>query len=163
MRKLLLVGLLAALLCSCHHREKYSEVPHIEFVRLEKVDNGTGVDNQANLVIHFQDGDGDIGLNDEDTLGVFSPDSTHYYNFLINYYEKQNGEWVLVVPPTPLHARIPRLSYDVPESIEGEITVLTFINNYSSPYDTIKLSCCLLDRALHESNVIETPEIIVNK
>lgn len=163
MKKLLLVGLLALLFVSCHRPEPYSEIPYIEFVRLEKVDVGTGVDNQANLVLRFQDGDGDIGLNDADTTGHFSKDSVFYYNFFIDYYEKQNGEWVLVELPTPLHARVPRLSDNVPESIEGEITILTFINNYFSPYDTIKLSCCLYDRALHQSNTIETPEIIVNK
>lgn len=163
MKKLLLLGLLALLFFGCRHPEPISEVPYIEFVRLEKVDEGTGVDNQANLVVRFQDGDGDIGLNDADTTGHFSKDSVFYYNFFIDYYEKQNGEWVLVELPTPLHARIPRLSDNVPESIEGEITILTFINNYFSPYDTIRLSCCLYDRALHQSNTIETPEIIVNK
>ena len=163
MRKVLLVGLLAVLLCGCPRPEPFSEVPYIEFVRLEKVDDGTGVDNQANLVLRFQDGDGDIGLNDADTTGRFSKDSVFYYNFFIDYYEKQNGEWVLVELPTPLHARIPRLSDNVPESIEGEIAILPFINNYFSSYDTIKLSCCLYDRALHQSNTIETPEIIVNK
>ena len=163
MKKLLLFGFLVLLFFSCHRTEPFSEVPYIEFVRLEKVDEGTGVDNQANLVVRFQDGDGDIGLNDADTTGVFSKDSTYYYNFFIDYYEKQNGDWVLVELPTPLHARIPRLSDNEPESIEGEITILTFINNYFSSYDTIKLSCCLYDRALHQSNTIETPEIIVNK
>lgn len=163
MKKLLLFGLILLLFSSCHRTEPFSEVPYIEFVRLDKVDEGTGVDNQANLVVRFQDGDGDIGLNDADTTGLFSKDSIYYYNFFIDYYEKQKGEWVLVELPTPLHARIPRLSDDVPESIEGEITILTFINNYFSPYDTIKLSCRLLDRALHQSNTIETPEIIVNK
>ncbi|MBR0305091.1 MAG: hypothetical protein IJQ94_05555 [Bacteroidales bacterium] len=163
MKKLLLFGSMVLLFFGCHRTEPISEVPYIEFVRLDKVDEGTGVDNQANLVVHFQDGDGDIGLNDADTTGLFSKDSIYYYNFFIDYYEKQKGEWVLVELPTPLHARIPRLSDDVPESIEGEITILTFINNYFSPYDTIKLSCRLLDRALHQSNTIETPEIIVNK
>lgn len=163
MKKLLLFGSMVLLFFGCHRTEPFSEVPYIEFVRLEKVDEGTGVDNQANLVVHFQDGDGDIGLNDADTTGLFSKDSIYYYNFFIDYYEKQKGEWVLVELPTPLHARIPRLSDDVPESIEGEITILTFINNYFSPYDTIKLSCRLFDRALHQSNTIETPEIIVNK
>lgn len=163
MKKLLLFGSMVLLFFGCHRTESISEVPYIEFVRLDKVDEGTGVDNQANLVVHFQDGDGDIGLNDADTTGLFSKDSIYYYNFFIDYYEKQKGEWVLVELPTPLHARIPRLSDDVPESIEGEITILTFINNYFSPYDTIKLSCRLLDRALHQSNTIETPEIIVNK
>ena len=163
MKKLFLFGFLALLFFGCHRPEPFSEVPYIEFVRLEKVDEGTGVDNQANLVVRFQDGDGDVGLNDADTTGVFSKDSIYYYNFFIDYYEKQNGEWVLVELPTPLHARIPRLSDNEPESIEGEITILTFINNYFSSYDTIKLSCCLYDRALHQSNTIETPEIIVNK
>lgn len=163
MKKLLLFGSMVLLFFGCHRTEPISEVPYIEFVRLDKVDEGTGVDNQANLVVRFQDGDGDIGLNDADTTGLFSKDSIYYYNFFIDYYEKQKGEWALVELPTPLHARIPRLSDDVPESIEGEITILTFINNYFSPYDTIKLSCRLLDRALHQSNTIETPEIIVNK
>ncbi|MCR4858897.1 MAG: hypothetical protein K5890_12000 [Bacteroidales bacterium] len=153
----------AVLAAGCVHREHYSEVPHIEFVRLEKLDDGTGRDNQANLVIAFQDGDGDIGLSSRDTTGPFAPDSAYYYNFFIDFIEKQHGEWVVVDLPTPLHARVPYLSEDVPESIEGELTILTFINNYFSPYDTIMLRCRLVDRALHESNIIETPEIIVKK
>lgn len=138
-------------------------MPHIEFVRLEKLDDGTGRDNQANLVIAFQDGDGDIGLSISDTTGPFAPDSAYYYNFFIDFIEKQHGEWVVVELPTPLHARVPYLSEDVPESIEGELTILTYINNYFSPYDTVKLRCQIVDRALHESNIIETPEIIVKK
>jgi hypothetical protein len=151
------------LAAGCVHREHYSEVPHIEFVRLEKLDDGTGRDNQANLVIAFQDGDGDIGLSSRDTTGPFAPDSAYYYNFFIDFIEKQHGEWVVVDLPTPLHARVPYLSENVPESIEGELTILTYINNYFSPYDTVKLRCHIVDRALHESNIIETPEIIVKK
>ena len=153
----------AVMAVSCVHREHYSEVPHIEFVRLEKLDDGTGRDNQANLVIAFQDGDGDIGLSISDTTGPFALDSAYYYNFFIDFIEKQHGEWVVVDLPQPLHARVPYLSEDVPESIEGELTDLTYINNYFSPYDTVKLRCRLVDRALHESNIIETPEIIVKK
>ena len=151
------------LAAGCVHREHYSEVPHIEFVRLEKLDDGTGRDNQANLVIAFQDGDGDIGLSSRDTTGPFAPDSAYYYNFFIDFIEKQHGEWVVVETPGTHNARVPYLSEAVPESIEGELTILTDINNPSSPYDTIKLRCHIVDRALHESNIIETPEIIVKK
>jgi len=163
MKKLWLVALVVTVLCGCEPREKFSEVPFIQFVSLEKIDNGSGKDDQAQLTIHFQDGNGDIGLRAADTTGVFSPDSDYYYNFFIDFYEKQNGEWVLVELPTPLHARLPYLSESVPESIEGDISILTYINNYFSPYDTIKLSCQLVDRALNRSNVIETPEITVKK
>lgn len=137
--------------------------PRIEFVRLDKIDNGTGVDNQADLVIYFEDGDGDIGIDEGDTAPIFSLDSEYYYNFFIHYYEKQQGVWTEVELPTPLHARLPHLSENVPEAIKGEITITTFINNYSSPYDTIMLSCYLVDRALHKSNTVSTPEIIVKK
>lgn len=163
MKKLLVFLFVTLLFCACKPKEKYSEVPYIEFYSLEKIDNGTGIDDQADLTIYFHDGDGDIGLNESDTTGSFAKDSAYYYNFFIDYYEKQNGKWTLVELPTPLHVRLPYLSNSVPESIEGKIAITTYINNYFSPYDTVKLVCKMVDRALNESNIIETPEIIVNK
>lgn len=157
------VLLLSALLIGCRHEEKYSIIPYIEFLSLEKVDNETGHDSQATLTIHFQDGDGDIGLDDRDKNPVFAVDSPYYYNFFIDFYEKQQGEWVKIDLPTPLHARVPHLSEDVPESIEGKLSIVTYINNPMSSYDTVRLSCYLVDRALHHSDTIVTPEIIVNK
>lgn len=163
MKKWFFIGLSLLALAGCRPPVKFPEEPHIEFVSLEKEDDGTGVDNQATLTIHFQDGDGDIGLRESDTVGVFSKDSLFYYNFFIDFYEKQYGQWVKVEMPTPLHARVPYLSENVPESIEGDLSILTYINNYYSSFDTVKLSCYLVDRALHVSNIVETPEIIVNK
>lgn len=151
------------ILCGCQRPDPFSEIPYIEFVRVDKVDDGSGRDNQANLVVYFHDGDGDVGLNNSDTVGLFAPDSSYYYNFFIDFYEKQYGEWQQVELPTPLHVRLPYFSEEEKESIEGEITILTYINNYFSPFDTIKLRCKMVDRALHESNVIETSEIIVKK
>ena len=151
------------LLFGCRHEQKYPVTPHIEFVSLEKIDDGTGHDNQAELTIYFQDGDGDIGLDETDKKPIFSVDSPYYYNFFINLYEKQGGEWVMMELPMPLHARIPHLSDDVPESIEGTLAITTYINNPYSPYDTVRLSCWIVDRALHHSDTLFTPEIILNK
>lgn len=159
----IIVILLAIATIGCRREPKYSIVPHIEFVSLEKIDNGTGHDSQAKLTISFQDGDGDIGLNETDREPVFAVDSPYYYNFFIYLYKKQQGEWVQLDLPTPLHARIPHLSNDVPESIEGKLSITTFINNPSSSYDTVRLTCYLVDRALHHSDTITTPEIIVKK
>ena len=158
-----LLLVLPVLVTGCRHEQKYSIVPHIEFVSLEKIDDGTGHDNQAELTIYFQDGDGDIGLDETDRKPIFSVDSPYYYNYFIYLYEKQNGEWVELELPTPLHARIPHLSNAVPESIEGTISITTFINNPYSTYDTVRLTCWLVDRALHHSDTITTPEIIVTK
>ena len=71
MKKFGVILLLAALFAGCHPKPHYSEVPYIEFVRLDKVDNGTGKDDQANLVVYFHDGDGDIGLTSSDITGAF--------------------------------------------------------------------------------------------
>lgn len=167
MMKKFLIGIvvlaLATVMLCCRHEEKFSIVPHIEFVSMEKVDDGTGHDNQAVLTIHFQDGDGDIGLDETDKNPVFAVDSPYYYNFFIYLYEKQHGEWVEMELPTPLHARIPHLSKTVPESIEGTLSITTFINNPYSAYDTVRLTCWIVDRALHHSDTITTPEIIVKK
>ncbi len=161
------IGFLAFVLAvasfGCRREPKYSVVPHIEFVSLEKIDNGTGHDSQAELTIRFQDGDGDIGLDETDRDPVFAVDSPYYYNFFIILCEKQHGEWVELELPTPLHARVPHLSNDVPESIEGTLSIDTYINNPTSPYDTVRLTCWLVDRALHHSDTITTPEIIVKK
>lgn len=165
MKRIFVIGFLALtfVLSSCKNKEKFSVVPHIEFVSLEKVDNGSGSDSQANLTIYFQDGDGDIGLDETDKDSVFAIDSYYYYNFFIDLYEKTNGVWVRQELPTPLHARIPHLSNSVPESIEGKLTITTFINNPYSTHDTVRLQCFIVDRALNHSDTITTPEIIVKK
>ena len=157
MKKLWVLGLIVACLCGCHRPEKFYEIPYIEFIGLEADSVEVG---KSNLIVYFQDGDGDLGLSEADSTGLFAPDSQYYYNFFIDYYEKQNGEWVLVDLPMPLHCRIPRLSDVDQESISGQIKILTYVRNPISSYDTTKLSCYMLDRALHKSNVIETPEII---
>ena len=113
--------------------------------------------------LHFQDGDGDIGLNESDTLAAFNKDSIYHYNFFINYFEKQNGEYVEVELPISNNARIPRLSDAVPESIEGDISIDLYINNIKSKYDTIRFECYIVDRELHHSNTITTPDIVVKK
>lgn len=154
---------MAMFMAGCRHHEKFSEIPHIEFVSLEKVQDGAAADNQADFTIYFQDGDGDLGLDESDKDPVFAVDSPYYYNMFIDFYEKQNGEWVKIDFPTPLHARFPHLSESEPESIEGKLTIRTYINNPYSNYDTVRLSCFVVDRALHHSDTIITPEIKVKK
>jgi hypothetical protein len=154
------------LLFSCKKKEPFSEIPAISFVSFSKINDGSGSDNQGKLTIAFQDGDGDLGLDEGDINPPFDTSSVYYYNFFVDYYKKQNGEFVLLSTMSDSrHARFPRLSDDVPESIEGELSVTLYINTYdfSTVYDTLKLECFIVDRALNHSNVITTPEIVVKK
>lgn len=156
----------AILLLACKKEEKFPNTPAIEFVSLTKIDNGTHIDQRATLVLHFQDGDGDIGLNSTDITPPFDTSSVYYYNFFIDYYKKVNGEFEKIeFEEISFNQRIPRLSETLPESIEGDISLNLDINSYdlSTTYDTIRFQCYIVDRELNHSNIVTTPELVVKK
>jgi len=156
-------------LSSCLEEEDFPIEPLIEFSTFVKLDDGLGYDNRGVLEITYKDGDGDIGLLDSDTIPPYD------YNLFINYFEMQNGEFKQVFitvyntdteqdDTISFNARIPILTPDgVNKSISGIIQDTLFINNYASDFDTIKFECWIMDRALHESNHVFTPPIIINK
>ena len=167
MKAKFLLWILLATLCftSCRPRHPFSDIPTLQFVSLEKIDNGTAVDDEALLTVYFTDGDGNIGLNASDNQPPFDTASEFYYNFFITYYELQNGVWV---SPEDLknnfNARLPRfLSSDIEEPIDGNIESIININNPYSSFDTIRFECYLVDRDLNKSNIIYTDTLVVNK
>lgn len=152
------------LMASCIKRDEYPIVPAIEYKDFLKVGNGLGYDDKGILVLTYTDGDGDIGLRQGDTFFPYNPGSQYYYNFFITYLEKQNGEYKEVALPFSNNARIPMLSSTGSDKpIKGEIQMELYINNYTSPYDTIRFRAYITDRALHHSDTITTPDIIINK
>lgn len=166
MKPLVPILILLLALASCGEREKFPVEPEITFVSLEKIDNGTNVDDKATLTFHFQDGDGDIGLGSTDINPPFDSSSAYYYNCFIDYYKKVNGVFQKIeFQDITFNQRIPRLSNSVPESIEGDISIALNINDYdlTHPTDTILFHCRIVDRELHESNEIETTPLVVRK
>jgi hypothetical protein len=63
---------------SCKKHEVYPIEPVIEFKDFIKIDNGTSIDNKGYLIINFTDGDGDIGLETEDTLPPYNINGDYY-------------------------------------------------------------------------------------
>jgi hypothetical protein len=149
---------------SCIKREQFPIEPYIEFVSFTKVQNTSGVDDKAIMTIFFTDGDGDLGLSEEDTLDPYNPDGDFYYNFLFTYLEKENGVYDTVTLPFTNNSRIPLVNPDLVEKpIKGEIEIELFINNPLSAVDTIAFDVQIIDRALHKSNIIRTPDLFVKK
>ncbi len=149
---------------SCVKHEVYPIEPIIEFNDFVKISDGTGVDNKGYLIINFTDGDGDIGLETDDTLPPYNANGDYYYNFLIDYYELKNDSFVKVELPTTFNARIPNVEDELASrGIRGEIQIELFFNNYSSTSDSVKFSAQIIDRALHKSNIVFTPAIYVDK
>jgi hypothetical protein len=152
------------LLPSCIERETYPDVPRIEFRRFEKIDNGLAYDDKGILTIGFTDGDGDLGLGSNEIYPPYDTGSMYYYNFFITYYEKQQGEFVAVDLPFTNHSRFPILNTSGSDKpLRGEISIELFINNFSSPYDTIRFDAFITDRALNHSDTITTPPILIQK
>jgi hypothetical protein len=160
MKKIIYFGtILIVFMCACRKPERFSDIPEIKFISFEKLSQNGGL-----LTFYFQDGDGDIGLNSNDTYPPFDTSSIYHYNFFCDYHEKRHGTFIKIdsievngeMEPFNLNARIPRLSYLPEESINGEIYMT--MPNYRDPfseYDTIQLKFHIVDRKLNKSNVEE--------
>ncbi len=113
----------------------------------------------------FFDGDGDLGLRQEENTGE------QQFNLFIDYYEKINGVWMLKSPiitwntieakfdTTELHLRLPFLENESGRALEGE-TQVDLLYNFAA--DTFRYEISLKDRAFHLSNKITTTDLIVN-
>ncbi len=169
----ILIMFLLIALGSCKKRESFSEIPALEYQSFIALYNSNlEVYDRGVITVNYTDGDGDIGLAQGDTFAPYNPDSRYYYNFIITYFEMQNGV-VTEVPllsynpstqdydTVSLSARIPMLTPEGrTKAIKGTIQDTIFIYNFNSDYDTVRFSVVLVDRALHESNEVYTPFVI---
>ncbi|MBI3134533.1 MAG: hypothetical protein HYZ14_07620 [Bacteroidetes bacterium] len=157
-----LPALLLLLLSSCFKKEQYPIEPVISDAQF------VNMTDSAVVTFSFTDGDGDIGLNDAEMDPPFDSSSYYYYNLYLDYYEKDDANgWQqgldLAGDPISFKYRIERIEVKGKQrGMKGTIDVALsdFQNPFSTQSDTIKFSIKLIDRALHESNVIETGEII---
>ena len=149
---------------SCLKRNDFPDEPQIEYLDFVKYQNTQGKDSIGVLKFKFTDGDGDIGLDQQDTFPPFDISSQYYYNFYVKYFEVQNGDTIEVILPLPNNSRIPNITpVGQNKTLEGEIEVALYINNPTSAFDTIKFEAYIFDLTLHQSNTIETPLIVVVK
>ena len=170
--------LLALAVCSCQKPVEYPIEPKITYegftylINADSTFSGDGI-----IAFSYTDGDGDLGLDDSDTLSPFGFHDAHYYNMVIDYMKCVNGEFVKMpllsphVPTSPtdtlvlydtvtFNARFKRLrDSEEPKAISGTMEYKLTVQNPFSPNDTVKFEIHILDRALHESNVIQTEAI----
>jgi len=151
------------MITGCIKKESYSIVPQISFLEFDKVYETGQYPINGILSISYQDGDGDIGLDPADSFPPYQRNGPYYYNLVLTLFEKQNGVFVQINDSIPFSARIPVLTPDDPgRAIKGYI-VDTIPLYPPPPYDTLKFEVFLYDRALHKSNVISTPDIVLKR
>ena len=147
---------------SCQKIESLPEIPSISFKSFILIDTTDVLGNEGKigeLTFDFEDGDGDIGLTQPDSLSV---DSSNF-NLFFTLFSKTDGEFIEVSEDdleTPLNYRIPYIKKEGQnKALKGEIQI-DFIYLLFE-YDTIKYSFFIVDRALHKSNIETTPEIAI--
>lgn len=151
------VCVLAILVCSaaCIKVKSYPNTPQIELLSASLVDS-----QKVKAIIQFTDGDGDIGLAEADTFAPYDSASKYHNNLIVEYFEMRNGTWI---KDSEFKYRIqPITPPGKVKVLEGEIEISLFYNIFS-PFDTVKYSFQLFDRALHESNKTETGGIVIDK
>ncbi|MCX6304525.1 MAG: hypothetical protein NT040_06120 [Bacteroidetes bacterium] len=151
------------LFSSCMKKEVYPEIPEIAFQSFYlEFDTGLYA-TRGFLTISFKDGNGDIGLRTNQKEPPFDTGSVYYYNYIIDYYEMQNGTFVKVPLDPSFNARIPYLTPNDPNKAIKGIIVDTLPLNPLPLHDTVKFKFFIYDRALNKSNVDSTPPIILRR
>jgi hypothetical protein len=123
-------------------------------------------------VIKFTDGDGDIGLRSSDTTGPYGKTTPYYYNLYIKtFYKGHDGVFkdtsiydlqTNSIDTGLIRQRIQYVEKTTKENyLKGEFQIT--LNGYrqSTSHKVIKYKIYFYDRALHKSNVLETPELNV--
>jgi len=98
----------------CQKIENYPDEPQVEFLDAIVKDSIDVLDNTIkHVTLRFKiiDGDGDIGLNEGDTIGPFGRNGDYYYNLFLIEYEKIGNEFIEVTDNEfPRNYRIPDLT-----------------------------------------------------
>ena len=150
------------ILVSCHKVQQLSSVPHIEYTSFTIFDTTDILGNNSKggrLKFHFEDGDGDVGLD------APTGDQTDSTNLFFTLFRKEGG----VMLPAPDNDPLKPSAYRIPymdrlgqnKIMKGTISV-TFLYLFYSPADTIRYDFYIKDRALNESNVASTSEIVLS-
>lgn len=161
MKKIFIIFFVISTLISCKKIEIYPDEPMITFKSVIVKDSSDILDNPikyVKLVFEVRDGNGDIGLDDQDTIGPFHRDSLYYYNLYIKEYEKIGDDYIEVEDNNfARNFRIPNLTPEGQnKTLKAEVSVeMEYRYSESNPlkFKEFKYFYHLYDRAFNKSNV----------
>ena len=160
----ILVAVLVFSLFSCRKIEKLPPEPMVEFRNFSVFDTIDILGNPARagrLTFYFEDGDGDIGLNDPDTTGTMATS-----NLFLHLFRQTDGEFVLAGISDPLYPSEYRIPYmETPgqnKIMRGTIDV-TLLYFFYNDTDTLYYDFWIRDRSGNDSNTASTCVVILGE
>lgn len=179
------VGLTGPSLTGCIKAPDYPVVPEIDFREVQVFHIPAGKQNAKDsltFVLGFRDGDGDLGLSDDDLkVAPFNTstgghnDRGYSYNYFIQpFIKNSSGQFVILVNPPPFgklgeyDSRYPRLDGENPKPapLKGILKYKLPISLDGTPFKpgtVIRFEISILDRGLHESNKITTSAVTLGQ
>jgi hypothetical protein len=151
---------------SCFKEPDFALSPEISFDSITsqiRLDQFIGATKDSVVVtIKFQDGDGDLGYN-ENQKGIAQ--ETDDFNYLVKSYRRKNGKFEFFEPLIPLSGYFPSLKTDSkPGPIEGTLSyTIEFFHSFTPKDDTLKFDIQIKDSAGNLSNVATSEEIVLNQ
>ena len=166
---LFFLGSLTAIF-SCQKPPEYDNTPNIKFQNVEifsSVENGFKKDSLV-IVTRFEDGDGDLGLSNEDIAQAPFNQGDNNLNYFIEILIKKGNGFQPLNLPFSFNGRFFRLAPDGRIGpIEGDLRyggiVIRERDNVIKPGDVLKFRVWVRDRALNRSNTVLSDEITVLK
>lgn len=146
--RLILPFLLLSALSACDTDPVFPVEPNISFVSISPEVATQFTSDEIQIVFHYEDGDGDLGNEDDQVNNLFIEDTRAAFS-------SNPGRFTAYSFPslTP-DARNP--------SIQGNFTVTMMTPPYESSEEPLVFKIYIVDRAGHVSNTIETTPITVN-
>lgn len=161
---------LAGTLISCNpSKDTISSVPKLTFAGIYKFNSGYGYDSFVEIDLGYEDGDGDLGLDDADTMPPFGYKQKEFYNLKVYYQQKIGANWVNPMNPLlgpkdtlVLHERIRNITpTGRSKAVHGNLVLNIPARPFQYRGDTVRYTIQFTDRALHKSNIIVTPSILL--
>jgi hypothetical protein len=158
------IVLLGLIIVSCKDKPVYPSTPVIAYKDFIRYGNPSNPDS-VELVISFTDNEGDIGLDQTDTFGIFKSG-----NIYMDYYIWDTtgvDHWSPADDPLTPALDTFKIAYRVPpvlppgdpaEPMKGLIYVKQ--KPFVKVFNKIKYVVYLYDKAYHRSDTIHTPPII---
>jgi hypothetical protein len=156
------VALITLVFYACEVPRSYPDTPEIKFKSARLIDTRDTLDNKVKrilLTMSVIDGDGDVGIFFGESNNIYPGfEDLDNANLFITLYEKIDGEFVKM--DTVYNYATTYLEPEGQDkSLVADFEVSIDYKTVLFDFDTIKYSFYIYDRAKHQSNIGESPEI----